>query len=162
MEDELLRPLCKNSNDTEIIIVSEAQTMMTISDKRIEEYDDQILFEYIELILNHEAETPTLDAPRIIPPPPPKKNIVDDMVEYFEELDWRDPDLQLNITIICCLIGFVFVCKNCGLKGAVMTLFAMSIFGGMLPYMMAFLGGGGGMGGMPGGGQRRGRGRRGK
>eukprot|EP01084_Bolivina_argentea_P068198 124114_1 len=160
MKDTLLRPLCAGSNDTELIIVSEAQTLMNIPDKKIDEFDDQILFEYIEMILNHEAETPTIDAPRIIPPPPPRRNVIDDMVEYIEELDWKDKDLQLNVVIICCLIGLVFVCKNCGLKGAVMTLFAMSIAGGMLPFIMGMLTGSGGGGpGAPPGGGRRGKGR---
>lgn len=146
-KDELLKPLCANSNDTELIIVSEAQTMMKIVKKSVKEFDDLLLFEYIETILNHEEEDPSVDAPRIVPPPPPRKSVIDDMVEYVEELDWRDKDLQLNVIIISCMIGFIFVCKNCGLKGAVMTLFAMSIFGGMLPTMLALFTGGGGPGG---------------
>ena len=158
LEDTLLKPLCGGQNKTEMIVVSEAQTMMKIVSNSMNEFDDQLLFEYIELILNHESEDITIDAPRIIPPPPPKKSVVDDMIEYIEELDWRDKDLQLNIIIICCLIGFILVCKECGLKGAVMTLFAMSIFGGMLPYMLAFIGGNpGGPGGAPRSGRQRGR-----
>ena len=143
VENKLLKPLCHGSNDTELILVSEAQTMMKIVSKSVKDFDDQLLFEYIESIFNHESDDVTIDAPRIIPPPPPKKTMIDDMIEYIEDLDWRDKDLQLNIIIIACLIGFVFVCKNCGLKGAVMTLFAMSIFGGMLPIMLQLMGGGG-------------------
>lgn len=154
VEDELLRPLCHGVNETELILVSEAQTMMKIVSKPITAFDDQLLFEYIESIFNHENDDETIDAPRIIPPPPPKKTIVDDMIEYIEDLDWRDKDLQLNVIIIACLIGFIAVCKNCGLKGAVMTLFAMSIFGGMLPTMLALMGGGGGGSGPPPQGRR--------
>ena len=95
LEEPLLRPLCANQNETELVWISEAQTMMKIVSKSMKDLDSQLFFEYIEEILNHESEDMTIDAPRIIPPPPPKKSIVDDMVEYFEELDWRDKDLQL-------------------------------------------------------------------
>eukprot|EP01084_Bolivina_argentea_P134136 236663_1 len=155
LEDPLLRPLCGNRNDTELILVYEAQTMMKIVKKKVKQFDNQLLFEYMELVLNHEAEEESMDAPRIVPPPPPRASVIDDMVEFVEELDWRDKDLQLNLIIICGMVGFVLVCKNCGLKGAVMTLFAMSIVGGMLPTMLALFTGA--PGGAPGGRGRRGR-----
>eukprot|EP01084_Bolivina_argentea_P040830 75371_1 len=159
LEDKLLKPLCGNSNDSELILVYDAETMMKKVIKKVKEFDDELFFEYIERILNHEAEDESMDAPRIIPPSPPRKGVIDDMVEYIEELDWRDKDVQLNIIIISCLVGFVLVCKNCGLKGAVMTLFAMSIMGGILPTLLALVSPGS-MGGPTGGGGRGGRGRR--
>merc|ERR1719206_565537 len=110
---------------------------------RLNAMDDQLLFEYVERVLGHESEDAVMEAPRIIPPPPERTSRIDELVEYFEELDWNDKDLQLNVVIVAGLVTMVFVCKNCGLKGAVMTLFAMSIFGGMLPTMMALLTGGG-------------------
>jgi len=159
LKHELLKPLCADKNETELIWISEAQTMMKIISKPMKAFDDQLLFEYIETILNHESEDETIDAPRIIPPAPPRKSVIDDFVEYVEELDWRDKDLQLNVIIISCLIGFVLVCKNCGLKGAVMTLFALSIFGGAMPYLLTLIGGA--PGGQPrAGGRARGRGRK--
>ena len=150
-----MKPLCANSNDTELIIVYEAQTMMKVVSKKAISFDDQLLFEYVESVLNHQTDEVSMDAPRIVPPPPPKATIIDDVVEFVEELDWKDKDLQLNVMIVCCLVGFIVICKNCGLKGAVMSIFALSIFGGMLPTMIGILQGG--MPGNMGGGRRAGR-----
>jgi len=71
--------------------------------------------------------------------PPERTSRIEEMIEYVEELDWRDKDLQLNVIIVVSLVTMVIACKNCGLKNAVMTLFALSIFGGMLPSMVALL-----------------------
>jgi len=139
LEHPLLRPLCAKGNDTELIIVYEAQTMMKIVDKRAISFDDQLLFEYVEKVFNHETDEESMDAPRIIPPPPPRASMMDEIVEFVDELDWKDPDLQLNAVIIAGLIAFVAMCKGMGAKGAVMTIFAMSIFGGMLPTFLAMI-----------------------
>merc|ERR1719242_1449908 len=111
--------------------------MMRAVGKAVRQFDDQQLFEYFEAVLSHEAEDPSMDAPRIVPPPPPRASVVDDVMEYIENLDWNDKDLQLNVTIICCLVGLVVVCwkGNCSSTNLVMTLFAMSIFGGAMPFL---------------------------
>jgi len=155
VENALLQPLCAAGNETELIIVSEGQTMMRVVGRALRQFDDQQLFEYFEAVLNHESEDPSMDAPRIIPPPPPRASMVDDAMEYFENLDWNDKDLQLNVTIICCLVGLVVVCTkgNCSAVNIVLTIFAMSIFGGIIPFIAGMLGAFPGMG--PGGGGRR-------
>merc|ERR1719295_233540 len=148
MEDPLLQPLCASGNKTEMIITSEGQTMMRVVSKSLRHFDDQQLFEYFEAVLNHESEDPIMDAPRIVPPPPPRPSVMDDMVEFVENLDWNDKDLQLNVTIICGLIGAVLMCMkgNCTPQKIVLTIFALSIFGGALPFILGMMGGLPGMG----------------
>ena len=153
MEDPLLQPLCASGNKTEMIITSEGQTMMRVVSKSLRHFDDQQLFEYFEAVLNHESEDPIMDAPRIVPPPPPRPSVMDDMVEFVENLDWNDKDLQLNVTIICGLIGAVLMCMkgNCTPQKIVLTIFALSIFGGALPFILGMMGGLPGMGAGPAG-----------
>ena len=157
LEDVVLRPLCvAGGNGTELVVTSDGQTMMRRVEMSLGELDDQLLFELVERVLSHEAEEPAMEAPRIIPPPPERRSSVEEVVEFLEELDWKDKDLQLNVVIVAGLVTMLAVCKNCGLKGAVMTLFAMSIFGGMLPTIMAlFTNMGGGPGAGAGGRRRR-------
>jgi len=139
----LLRPLCAGGKDegngTELVVTSDGQTTMRHVQTKLSAFDDQTLFEYIERVLGHESEDELMEAPRIIPPPPERTSRIEEMIEYVEELDWRDKDLQLNVIIVVSLVTMVIACKNCGLKNAVMTLFALSIFGGMLPSMVALL-----------------------